>query len=87
MDALFFVLMAVLLWFMLIRPQRRRAVAAATLQRSLEVGQRVMTSSGLFGTIVELSDQEVTLEVAPGTHTTWVRAAIASVATTPEPKE
>lgn len=87
MDPILLVAMVLFFWLLILRPQRRRAAQAQALQRSLSVGQRVMTSSGLLGEIVALTEDEVTLEVAPGTHTHWVRAAITSVLTTPEHKE
>jgi preprotein translocase subunit YajC len=80
-------LLLALFWFLLILPNRRRAQAAAKLHASLAPGMRVMTQSGQFGTVVSLTDDQVTLEVAPGVQTEWVRPAIASIVTTPEPKE
>lgn len=58
------------------RRQRRAVREAQELQSSLEVGDRVMTSSGMHGTVVRLDDDTLELEIAPGVHTTWVRAAI-----------
>lgn len=86
-NLLFPLLIVFIFWFMVILPNRRRAAAAARLNAALTPGQRVMTQSGVFGTIVNLTDDRITLEVAPGVTTEWVRAAIASIDTTPEPKE
>lgn len=80
-------LLLALFWFLLILPNRRRAQAASRLNASLAPGQRVMTQSGQLGTVVSLTDDHVTLEVAPGVLTEWVRPAIATIVTTPEPKE
>lgn len=68
-----------LFWFMVIRPQQRRQREVVALQKSVEVGQRVMMSSGIFGTVVSLTDDRARLEVAPGTHVEIARAAIAKV--------
>ncbi|MBC2933616.1 preprotein translocase subunit YajC [Nocardioides sp. zg-1228] len=64
---------------MVIRPQQRRQKEVLRLQQSIEVGQRVMTSSGIFGTVVSLTDDRARLEIAPGTQIEVVRAAIAKV--------
>ena len=62
--------------FMTARRQRRQAQETQQMQSSLVPGDRVMTSSGLYGTIVDTDDDTIELEVAPGVHTTWIRQAI-----------
>jgi preprotein translocase subunit YajC len=50
---------------------------AQRLQSSLTNGDRVMTTSGLYATVVGSTDETtVDLEIAPGVRTTWLRAAI-----------
>ncbi len=73
------VLMIVGFYFLLIRPQRNRQKAQQALLASLEVGDEVMTTGGMFGTIIELDDEEgtVLLEIAPGTRVRMVRQGIA----------
>lgn len=56
--------------------QRNRQRKVATMQSELQIGDEVMTSTGLYGTIVELSDQVVVLEAAPGVQLRWDRRAI-----------
>ncbi len=68
-----------LFWFMVIRPQQRRQKEVVALQNSIQVGQRVMMSSGVFGTVVSLTEDRARLEVAPGTQIEIARAAIAKV--------
>ncbi len=68
-----------LFWFMVIRPQQRRQKEVVRLQESIQVGQRVMMSSGIFGTVVSIIDDRARLEIAPGTHIEIARAAIAKV--------
>ena len=68
-----------LFWFMVIRPQQRRQKAVVSLQNSIEVGQRVMMSSGVFGTVTSIVDDRARLEIAPGTEIEIARAAIAKV--------
>lgn len=68
-----------LFWFMVVRPQQRRQKEVVRLQQSIEVGQRVMMSSGIYGTVVSLVDDRARLEIAPGTQIDIARAAIAKV--------
>jgi preprotein translocase subunit YajC len=59
------------------RRQRRVIADAQRLQNSLANGDRVMTTSGLHATVVGSPDETtVELEIAPGVHTRWLRAAI-----------
>lgn len=72
------ILMIVGFYFLLIRPQRNRQRAQQALIASLEVGDDVMTTGGIFGTIVEIDDDEgtVTVEIAPGTRVRMLRQGI-----------
>jgi preprotein translocase subunit YajC len=72
------VLMIVGFYFLLIRPQRNRQRAQQALVASLEVGDDVMTTGGIFGTIVAIDDDEgsVTVEIAPGTRVRMLRQGI-----------
>ena len=69
----------VLFWLMVIRPASRRQKAVVALQESLQVGQRVMLTSGFFGTITALTDDRAHLELAPGLQVEVARAAVAKV--------
>ncbi|MEU6714800.1 preprotein translocase subunit YajC [Nonomuraea purpurea] len=73
------ILLVVVFYFLLIRPQRKRQQEAVQMQNSLTPGTRVMTTTGLFGTVVALDNEDVILEVAPGIETRWVKAAIGRV--------
>jgi len=72
------VLVGGVLYFLMIRPQRKRMQAQQVLLGSLEVGDEVMTSGGIFGTITEIDADEdvVTVEIAPGTRVRMVRGGI-----------
>jgi preprotein translocase subunit YajC len=72
-------LMGVIGYFLLIRPQQRRVRAQQTLQRSLEEGDEVITTAGVYATVIEIDEDEgtVVLEIAPGTHIKAVRGAVA----------
>lgn len=69
-----------LLWFMG-APQRRMRKEQAALMDSLAPGADVMTHGGLYGTVVEIEDDVVTLETSPGVTMRWAKRAIATVVT------
>lgn len=79
MDQLILPLLLALLFvplFLSFRKQRRQQSEMMQLQNSLGVGDRVMTTSGMYATIVATTDDTIDLEIAPGMVTTWVRQAI-----------
>lgn len=79
MESLILPLLLALLFVPLIlsfRKQRRQYNELQQLQSSLDIGDRVLTTSGLQATIVDATDDTVDLEIAPGVVTTWVRPAI-----------
>ena len=67
------------LLFFLMRSQKRRAQQQQVLQQSAEVGDEILTTAGIFGTIVDEDEDEGTVEVeiAPGTRIKMLRAGIA----------
>lgn len=68
------------------RRQKRAMAEAQRLQSSLTTGDRVMTTSGLHGTVVGTANEDtVDLEIAPGVRTTWIRAAIREKLTEDDP--
>ncbi|MGP3916224.1 preprotein translocase subunit YajC [Nonomuraea sp. NBC_00507] len=79
------ILLVVVFYFLLIRPQRKRQQEAIKMQNSLAPGTRVMTTTGLFATVVSVDNEDVVLEVAPGIETRWVKAAIGRVVAPGEP--
>lgn len=66
-------------WFLVLRPNKKRQTDAAKLRNSLTIGQRVVTTSGVFGTIVGVNDESFDLEIAPGVKVTWIKGAISRV--------
>ena len=72
-------LMVVVFYFLLIRPQRKRQQEQVKMQNSLTPGTGVMTTTGLFATVVAIDADDVILEIAPGVETRWVKAAIGRV--------
>ena len=74
---IFLLLMGAVFYFLLIRPQQRRQRQQRTLIDSVEVGDEVMTIGGIYGTVREMDDDSVTLEVAPGVDIRFTKTAVA----------
>ena len=74
------------MWLVFIRPQRRRQQEQAQLQQILEPGDEILTAGGIHGTVREVDDEIVHVEIAPGTTIRLDRRAVASVVEEPEPE-
>nr|WP_261381206.1 preprotein translocase subunit YajC [Paenibacillus cremeus] len=84
------VLMFVVLYFLLIRPQQKRQKTRNSMLGNLKKGDKIVTIGGLHGTILEINDETVILRVNDVTKLTFDRSAINSVtasATTAEEKK
>ncbi len=75
-GSLLILLLPLLLLFFLMMTQRRRMRAVTDLQQSLQVGDEVVTSSGMYGRIVAFDDPAVILQVAPGVQLRFDRRAV-----------
>lgn len=62
MQFLPLILMFAIFWFLLIRPQQKRAKAHKQMLADLKRGDHVMTSSGVLGRIIEISDEDCIIE-------------------------
>src|SRR5436190_14403004 len=71
------ILIGVVFYFLLIRPQQRRARAQRELIQSVDVGDEVVTIGGIYGTVRAVDDDAISVEVSPGTTLRFVRSAIA----------
>ena len=63
-------------WAIVMRPARNQQKKVQQLQQGLQVGEQVILTSGIFGTVRALNDSRVELEVAPGTVLTVARQAV-----------
>jgi preprotein translocase subunit YajC len=68
-----------LMYFMVIRPQSQRRKQMQQMQESVTSGAAVITIGGLYGTVVGIDDESVTLQVAPGVTNRYARGAIAKI--------
>jgi preprotein translocase subunit YajC len=76
------IIMFVIFYFLLIRPQQQKAKQHRELIASLKEGDEVISSGGLYGVVTGLTEETVTLEIAPKVRARISRAAVASVAET-----
>ena len=76
MGLLPIVIMFVILYFVMIRPQMKRSKEAKAMVEALQKGDEVITAGGILGRITKLSDAYVTLEIAPGTENGIQKAAV-----------
>lgn len=81
MELLFPLLIVALLvpMFLNVRRQKKALAQTQTLQDSLEIGDEVVTTAGLYARVVLVEDDTVDLEIADGIVTTWSRAVVKEV--------
>ena len=82
-----FVLMFVVFYFLLIRPQQKKTKTRNTMLKSLKKGDKIVTIGGLHGTIMEISDDIVVLRVNDVTRLTFDRGSISHSVVEAEDKE
>jgi preprotein translocase subunit YajC len=70
------VLMFVLLYFLMIRPQMKRAKETKAMIEALQKGDEVITAGGMLGRITKISDAYLSLEIAPNLEITVQKAAV-----------
>jgi len=73
--------------FLMSSRQRKAQREQLSFRDNLQPGQRVMTGSGMYGTVVEVDGDEVTLESTPGNESVWIKAAIARLVEPPVDEE
>jgi preprotein translocase subunit YajC len=70
------IIIFILFWFMLIRPQMKRAKEQKKMLSELTKGDEIITSSGQLGKVAKISDQYVSLEIADGVITHVQKSAV-----------
>lgn len=78
----FFLLLIIafgVLWFVLIRPQKRRQIEQQQMLNKLDVGDEVVTAGGIYGTITAVEDDDVMVRIAPELEVKVARRAIGGV--------
>lgn len=80
-QIIFLVVIVAAFYLLIIRPQQQRTKQQQDMISSLRVGTEVMTVGGMFGTIVEITDDRILVEVYDGTQLEVAKRAIAQVVT------
>ena len=81
-----FLLIFVIMWFLIIRPQQRRAREHADMIKAVRRGDTVVTTGGIVGRVTKVTDDpEIEVEIADGVRVKLVRTMIADVRTKGEP--
>jgi len=78
------VIMFVIFYFLLIRPQQKKAKSHRDLLSNLRKGDRIITNGGLYGQVTGLTDTVVTVEIAPKIRVKVARSHVAGLAASPE---
>ena len=80
-------LIGVVFYLLIMRPARNRQKRQQEMLSAVQPGARIMTTAGVYGTVVEVEDEDMSVEIAPGVTVRMVKAAIGRVLTEPEPPE
>ena len=70
-----------IMYFLMIRPQQKKQKEHDDMLTRVRAGDKVMTSSGMFGTVVRVTDKRVTIAIADRVNVEFVLAAIADILT------
>lgn len=73
------ILLMVVFWFILIRPQHRKAKEHTKMLTRLKSGDRVVTNGGIVGTVIQVKDKVVTVRTAGDTKLEFTKGAIAEI--------
>jgi preprotein translocase subunit YajC len=84
-QLLILIAVLVVFWAIVMRPARRQQRTVQQLQTELSVGDEVIISAGIFGTVRSVDDSKVDLEIAPGTVVTVARQVVVRRAPDDEP--
>jgi preprotein translocase subunit YajC len=74
------------MWLIVTRPQRRKQKLQQSMQTELAVGDEIVTAGGVYGTVTEIGDDEVRVEIAPNVEVRLARRAVAAHVTEPAPE-
>ena len=75
-SLIFLGLLIAIFYFMLIRPQKKRMESHRELVESVGPGDEIITMTGLYGTVRSIGDDDVEIEIAPGTTVRFLKSAI-----------
>ena len=73
------ILMFIIFYFLMIRPQQKKQRQHQEMLKNLRTGDRVITSGGLYGVVVKVTDKDIVLEVADKVNLRFTLGAIGTV--------
>jgi preprotein translocase subunit YajC len=79
-SVIMLVLMFAIFYFLLIRPQQKKAKQHKELVESLKTGDSVITAGGIYGKVIAVQENVITLEVATGVKIRVTRSSVAGLA-------
>src|SRR5262245_11482625 len=79
------VLIFVVFWFLLIRPQQKKAKEHRAMVLALKRGDRVVTNGGIYGQVTHVADDHLMVEIADGVKIKLDRGAVSAIPGKPEP--
>jgi len=74
-----FILMIIIFYFLLIRPQQKQMKERQKMLDELKVGDKVLTAGGIIGTITSIKDQEMEIEIYKNVKVKAVKTAVTSL--------
>lgn len=74
-----FILLFVVFYFLLIKPQKKKQKELVMMLDSLKKGKKVVTTSGIFGTIVDIKDDTISLQISEKITVKMLKTSVASV--------
>jgi preprotein translocase subunit YajC len=76
--AIYLVILVAAFYFLIVRPQRRQSMVRRQLLNAVEVGDEIVTSGGVYGTVLAIDDESLDVEIAPGVVVKVARGAVAA---------
>ena len=74
-----FIAVAVIFYFLLIRPQQKQMKETKKMLDALKPGDKVVTRGGMIGVITSVKEEEVEIEISKGVKTVFTRSAVGAV--------
>ena len=76
--AIYLVLLVAAFYFLIVRPQRRQSMIRRQLLQAVDVGDEIVTSGGIYGTVVSIDDDTLEVQIADGLIIKLARGAVAA---------
>ena len=80
---IYLVILVAAFYFLIVRPQRRNAMIRRQLLNAVEVGDEIVTTGGVYGTVVSIDDDTLEVEIAPDVVVKIARGAVGARITPP----